>query len=134
MRRQRSLPSVPGSASLPAKKIKNNPMHSRNAFAERHNVHSASHCRVEQIGGKRAMAGDSAVLHRNSRRAVSLSAIEGKYEFRILRMPFDASGKTVAVCHHGPFESGTSQPPSATHEVSAFEIRRSSFHAEPDRS
>jgi len=53
-------------------------MHSRNAFAERHTIRSVSYCRVEQIGGKRTEAGDSAMLHRNSRRAVSLRAIEGK--------------------------------------------------------
>src|SRR5947209_1762033 len=42
------------------------------------------------------------------RGTLSSSAIEGRHYFRVLRILFDASGKTVALCHHGPFESGTS--------------------------
>jgi hypothetical protein len=63
-------------------------------------VHSASHCCVEQISGKRGNGWVSADLHRNASRAVILSAIEGKQEFRFLRILFDASGKTVAVWRH----------------------------------
>jgi len=58
-------------------------MHSRNAIAERRDVRSASHCRVEQISVTPAMPALSVLLQRD---AVSLSAIEGKHELRILRI------------------------------------------------
>ncbi len=95
-------PSPPRWALL--QKMKNNPMHSRDAAAGRHTMQSVKPLRrranQRQTGKERGICGaaslsqpDTPSAGRDSRPA----------RIRILRTPFDASGKTVALCHASPF-------------------------------
>jgi hypothetical protein len=87
----------------------------------------SSHCRVGQISDKRAMVEIPRCCTAIRLRAVGFSTAQGRNEFRILRIKFDTSGKTVALCHRGPFESGTNQSQCATRGGDAFRKSKGRF-------
>jgi hypothetical protein len=101
-----SLPPLPGREPPSCKKVKNNPMHSRNTTAGRHRGRSVKP--LPRRTNRRQTRND-----RGFRRAAPQfearrqCAIEGRHQFRILRILFYASGKTGALCHPGHPKAAT---------------------------
>ena len=127
-----ALPSSLRDWTASCKKVQNNPMQSRNAPAERHLVRSVKP--LPRRTNQRQTRNDRGFRHAapqfDARRQC---AIEGRNQFRILRITFDASGKTVALCHHGPFESTSrlvDAPNSCFTEIQFQAGRKSTHHQE----
>lgn len=82
-------------------KSENNPMHSRTATVGRQRVRAIKRLprrtNQRQTGKERGICGANMFSQQDRQPG----EIQGEREFRILRIPFDASGKTVAVCHAG---------------------------------
>lgn len=90
--------------SLFHSKLKNNPMHSRTAIARPARDRSDHADAASSLSAVTRNLPALARRRHDARHVAALSAIEGRHtSFLILRILFDPSGKTMALCHAVPF-------------------------------